>query len=40
MKNAAVNYGGLGRVFSSRLGWPGVRRITLVAGVKDALQLG
>lgn len=35
-----MRYGELGRVFSSRLAWPGIRKITLVAGVKDALGLG
>ena len=36
MGNAAVRYGESGRVFSSRLAWPGFRKTTLVAGVKDA----
>ena len=35
-----MSYGELGRVFSSRLAWPGIRKIILVAGVKDALGLG
>ena len=39
-KNVAMSYGELGRVFSSRLAWPGIRKIILVAGVKDALGLG
>ena len=40
MENVATSYRELRRVFSSRLAWPGIRKITLVAGVKDALRLG